>query len=133
MFKGIAVAIASLVALAALGYFLVMGTGKPISTDLSVVGRGKPALVLVHENFSPTSGEALNRLRKIRSDYDARLDFVVADPGTPPGRAFADRHRLVDGLAVFLGRDGRSLGITSLPVDERELRALIESTLAAVE
>ena len=26
-----------------------------------------------------------NRLRQVRSDYDSRLDFVVADLGTPQG------------------------------------------------
>jgi hypothetical protein len=133
MVKTIAVTAATLVALVALGYLLTMGVGKPISTDLSVIGQGKPVLVLAYENFSPTGGEALNRLRQVRSDYDSRLDFVVADLGTPQGRAFANRYQLVDGQAVFLKQDGQPLQITSIPADERELRRRLESKLAAVE
>ncbi len=133
MVKAIAVIGAGLAALAAVGYFLILGVGKPIGTDLSVVGQGRPALVLAHENFMPAGGEAVNRLRSIRSDYEARLDFVVADVGTPSGRAFADRHGLVDGRAVFLERDGRPLRTTGIPEDERELRDLLDSGLAAME
>jgi hypothetical protein len=133
MVKTIAVTAASFVALVALGYLLTMGVGKSISTDLSVIGQGKPVLVLAYENFSPTGGDALNRLRHVRSDYDSRLDFVVADLGTPQGRAFANRYQLVDGQAVFLKQDGQPLRVTSIPADERELRSRLESNLAAVE
>jgi len=133
MVKTIAVTAASLVALVALGYFLTMGIGKPISTDLSVIGQGKPVLVLAYENYSPSGGDALNRLRQVRSDYDSRLDFVVVDLGTPQGSAFANRYQLTDGRAVFLKQDGQSLRVTSIPVDERELRSHLESMLAAVE
>lgn len=133
MVKTIAVTAATLAALVALGYLLTTGVGKPISTDLSVIGQGKPVLVLAYENFSPAGGDALNRLRKVRSDYGSRLDFVVADMGTPQGRAFANRYQLVDGQAVFLKQDGQPLRVTSIPADERELRSRLESKLAAVE
>ena len=133
MVKTIAVTAASLMALVALGYLLTMGIGKPIGTDLSVIGQGKPVLVLAYVNFSPNGGEALNRLRQVRSVYDSRLDFVVADLGTPQGRAFASRYQLINGQAVFLKPDGQPLRITSIPADERELRSRLESNLAAVE
>ena len=133
MVKTIAVTAALLVTLIALGYLLTIGIGKPISTDLSVIGRGKPVLALAYQNFSPTGGDALNRLRQVRGDYDARLDFVVADLGTPQGRTFANRYQLVDGQAVFLKQNGQLLRVTSIPVDERELRSLLKSTLAAEE
>ena len=128
-----AVTAVSLIALVAIGYFALMGSGKPISSDLSVIGQGKPALVLAYENYSPAGGEALNRLRQVKSDYDSRLVFVVADLGTPQGRAFAKRHQLFDGQAIFLKQDGIPLRITSIPADEGELRRRLESKLAAVE
>ena len=133
MLKMIVVTTASLVILVVLGYFLTMGGGKPIGSDLSVIGQGKPVLVLAYENFSPIGGDALNRLRQVRSDYDLRLDFVVADLGTPRGRAFASRHQLADGQAVFLKHDGQPMWIINIPADERELRSRLESMLAAVE
>lgn len=133
MVKKVAVTAASLGALIGLGYLLTTGVGKPISDNLSMIGQGKPALVLAYENFSPTGGDALNRLRQVRSDYDSRLDFVVADLGTPQGRAFADRHRLSNGQAVFLKPDGQPLRATRIPADEQELRHRLDAKLAAVE
>jgi hypothetical protein len=133
MVKKIAVTAASLVALIGLGYLLTTGVGKPISTDLSVIGKGKPVLVLVYENYSPAGGDALSRLSQVMNDYDSRLDFVVADLGVPQGRAFANRYQLVNGQAVFLKQDGQPLRVTSIPADERELRSRLDSQLAAVE
>ncbi|MFT6044545.1 MAG: hypothetical protein ACI9WC_000242 [Arenicella sp.] len=133
MLKIFTISTAFLGALAVLVYFLAMSGGKPIGTDLSVVGQGRPVLVLAYENFSPTGGDALNRLRKVRSDYDSKLDFVVADMGTPTGQAFANRYRLVDGQAVFLKPNGEPLQVTFIAVDEKELRSRLDSKLAAVE
>lgn len=132
MVKAISVTAISLAALAALGYVLLMSGGKPLSSDLSVVGKGRPALVLAYENYSPTGGEALNRLRKIRSDYDPQLDFAVADLGNPQGRAFADHYQLGDGQAVFLNQGGQPLTVIRIPADEQKLRSLLEENLAAV-
>lgn len=133
MIKVLAVTAACLAAAVAIGFVLTMGTGKPIGTDLSVIGRGKPTLVLAYENYSPAGGEALNRLREIRSDYDSRLEFVVADMGTPAGHLFSERYQVFDGQAVFLKQDGQLLQVTRIPADKQELRGLLESNLAQVE
>lgn len=133
MTKTIGLTIISIVALSALGYFVTTGVVKPVSTDLSVIGQGKPALVLAYENFSPTSGEALDRLREVRTEYEPRLQFVVADLGTPQGRAFANRFGVDDGQAAFLTPDGQVLVVTRLPRDKRDLRTLLDYKLAAIE
>jgi len=131
--KTVIAIIAVLATLSAVGYFLATGSGKPISADLSVIGQGKPALVLAYENFSPTGGEALNRLRRIQSDFESRLEFVVADLGTPHGRAFAERYEVNNAQALFLSQDGQPLQVTGIPEDEQELRDHLEATLRAVE
>jgi len=133
MAKVISIVVVSLVALIGVGYFLTISGGKPIGTDLSAIGQGKPAIVLAYENHSPTGGEALNRLRKIRSDYDSRLNFVVAELGTPQGRQFANRYSLFDGQAVFLAGDGTPLKVTNIAENESELRASLDTMLAAVQ
>ncbi len=133
MFKVIAIIITAVVAVGVAGYVFTMSAGKPISTNLSIIGQGKPALVLAYENYSPTGGEALNRLRKVRKDYDSRLEFVVAEIGTPQGRSFADRYQLFDGQAVFLKQNGEPLQITGIPADEQTLRTQLDTMLTAVE
>ena len=133
MVKKLAAIAASLVALVGLGYLMTTVVGKPIGTDLSIIGKGRPALVLVYQNYSPTGGEALNRLSQVKDDYDSRLDFVVANLGVPEGRAFANRYKLVDGQAIFLKSNGQPLRITSIPADEQELRRRLDAKLATVE
>jgi len=129
MAKVSSIVVISLVALIAVGYFLTISGGKPIGTDLSVIGQGKPAIVLAYVNHSPTGGEALNRLRKIRGDYDSRLNYL----GTPQGRQFADKYRIHDGQAVFLAGDGTPLEVTNVAEKEAELRGSLDAKLAAIQ
>ena len=119
----------SLAALFVLIYVFTMSMGKPITTDLSIIQQGRPALVLAYQNFSPTGGEALNNLRKIRSEFDSKLDFVIADLGTPEGTAFANRHRLVDGLAIYINEYGEPRDRATIPGDQQALRELLETLL----
>lgn len=133
MKKTLIITAACIVAVVAIGYYLLQGAGGPISTNLNLVGQGKPALVLAYENYSPSGGEALNRLRKVRSDYSDRMHFIVADMGTPEGRAFIDRHQLDNGIAVFLSPEGEALQLTDIAVNEQELRSRLDEKLSGVD
>jgi hypothetical protein len=105
---------------------------KPMDTDLSGIGQGTPALVVAFENYSPAGADALERLNKVRDDYDDRMMFLVADLGTPDGRGFAERFNLPDGVAVFMAPDGTPVRIISIPDNEPALRQRLEATLAEV-
>jgi hypothetical protein len=113
-----------------LGFLAIQVTPKPMSSDLSLVNEDKPAVVLAYENFSPTGGEALARLKQIRPDYQARINFVVADIGTPDGRAFAARYRLVDGQAVILTRAKQAIAIAGPSMPEKTLRETLDAALS---
>lgn len=113
--------------------FLMMQSGfKPMSSDLSVVGKGKPSLVLAYENYALEGGSAINQLNAVRGDYEDKMHFAVADLGTPQGKAFADRFDLFDGVAVFLSGDGKPVRIARIPKDEQALRDQLDSKLAQV-
>jgi hypothetical protein len=133
MIKKLTMIVGGLGVVLVLGYVVTLVAVKPVSMDLSLVGQGKPALVLAYENFSPTGGAALERLRKVRGDYEERLVFVVADLGTPQGQGFANRYGLVDGQAVFLDGAGQPLRATHIPSDLAVLRSQLDIKLAAVE
>ena len=105
---------------------------QPMKSDLSVIGQGQPALVLAHENYSPSSGAALNQLNRIKKDYQQVMAFAVADLGTPKGMAFARQHSLVNGSAVFLSAEGKPLRITKLSNNEQALREMLDEQLALV-
>jgi hypothetical protein len=88
-------------------------------------------VVLAYENFSPTGGEVLGRLKALRPDYEARLNFIVADLGTPQGRAFGERHGLVDGQAVLLSSEGRAVAVMGPMASDPFMRELFDKQLAA--
>jgi hypothetical protein len=132
MLKRIGIVFAVIVALTAILFFATRSMINPMSTDLSVVGQGKPSLVLGFESYSPAGGDALNRLNAVRDDYEDRMVFVVADLGTPQGKAFARRYKLRDGVAIFLAPDGTPGRIDIIPADEQLLRQQLDSKLAGV-
>lgn len=116
-----------------IGYFLMTGSARPMSTDLSVIGKGKPVLVLVYENYTPSGAEALASLKKVRGDYESRVEFVVADLGVPDGRAFAEGNGLDNSQVMLMGPAGKPLTKSFLPADERSVRELLDAKLAVVE
>jgi hypothetical protein len=119
--------ILAVVALVFVTGWMLMPT--PISTDLSQVGQGRPAVVLAYENFSPSGGEALTRINAVRGDYEDRIVFALADLGTPDGQAFANRYALHDALAVVLTADGAVHSRGAVPADPRALRARLDGVL----
>ncbi len=130
MFKRIGISFAVIVVLFT-GIFLITQTLlNPMGSDLSVIGKGRPALVLGFESYSPTSGDALNRLNVVRGDYSERIVFVAADLGTPQGQAFARQYNLREGLAIFVSPDGKAATVTTIPADEQLLRQQLDSVLA---
>ena len=133
MARRLTISTVAIALIAGLMYFVLTGVGRPMSTDLSIVGQGKPVLVLAHENFSPTSGEALHRLRDVEKEFESRLSIVIADLGIPEGQAFAQRHGLGDGQALFLNKDGQAIQITAVTADENALRDQLNAYLMAAE
>ena len=115
------------------GVFMVAPLGhKPMGTDLAVVGQGRPVLVLGYQNYSPTAGDALDRLSRVRGDYEDSILFVAADLGTPHGQKFAKRFNLGEGLAVLLDPNGGPIAMLDSPADEQALRQKLDRHLASL-
>lgn len=131
--KKITVTLMLLAVLVGIGYVVTLLAVRPMSTDLSAVGQGKPSLVLVYENHSPGSIDALNRLKQVRDDYEARMTFLVADQGTPDGQSFASRYGLSEGQALLLQGDGKPVVVSMIPADEQELRSRLDQKLAMAQ
>ena len=47
---------------------------RPMTTDLTVIGQGKPALVLAHENYSPAGAEASPSAGPVKGSCGTRAD-----------------------------------------------------------
>ena len=84
-------------------------TGKIISTDLSVIGEGRPVAVLAAENYSPAGMQAMDQINVIMEDFEDQVLFRVASIGSPNGDRLVAEHGIRDGVLVVLGGDGAVL------------------------
>ena len=95
-------------------------------TDLSLVGNGSPALVLAYDPNYGGGIAAMELMNNIRSDYEDRVQFLVARFGVPEGRAFANRHRAIDGTILMFAGDGTRVHSLHLPESEEQLRHALD-------
>ena len=95
-------------------------------TDLSLVGNGRPALVLAYDPNFGGGMAAMELMNVIRSDYEDRVQFLIARFGLPEGRAFANRHRAVDGTILLFAGDGTRVNSVHLPESEAQLRHVLD-------
>ena len=95
----------------------------PMSKDLSVIGDGKPAVVLVYESYAPAGMEAMERLKTVRPELESHMHFRVAHIGTPEGDLFVRRHDAFDGVMVLFDEDGEVVRVTMVPQEIDQLKA----------
>jgi hypothetical protein len=95
-------------------------------TDLTRIGAGRSALVLALDSNSTRGVAVMDLMNEIRSDYAARVDFVVANLGLPDGQEFARRHAAVDGTVVLFFPDGRVARVLQQTKSVDELRQALD-------
>ncbi len=66
----------------------VMSLPKGFSDDLSVLGNGKPAVVLIRDKNAVESINTEEVMGKLRGQYSGKVDFLLTDSNTPQGKAF---------------------------------------------
>ncbi len=102
--------------------FAVSLLPRGFSGDTSIIGKGVPVLLLVHDDNILQSGETMAVMNKIRNEYAGRLEFVVADINTPEGRTFTQRNGYMAAALVFYSADGRNLQTLYSPQTVESLR-----------
>lgn len=100
--------------------------GQHISTDLSIIGQGKPVVVLVHESHMPGGMEAMALINRIRGDFEDAIEFRVASLGRPEGQAFANNFDAFDGVVVLLKAQGEVHRVLVFPDSEAAARDLLQ-------
>lgn len=98
-----------------------------LSTDLSRIGQGAPALVVARDINYVAGGEVMDLMVAMRPHYGDRLEFRVAHLGRPEGQDFARRYSARDGTVVLFAADGSRLTSLHAPQTEAEIRGALES------
>jgi hypothetical protein len=120
-------------------YFIVLGLSavliwtqlpdRPYPTDLNLVGKGKPAIVLVYDVNTAGGMMVMELLKPLREEYDGQVEFLVASMGLPDGRAFAQHYRISSGAVVFFSADSSQNFTVRAPDNTEELRLILERTM----
>lgn len=103
---------------------------RPYPTDLNLVGKGKPALVLIYDANNAGGMMTMELLAPLRDEYGDQVEFLVASLGLPDGQAFAKHYRISSGAVAFFLADGTHSSTMRAPESTPELRRYLERTLS---
>lgn len=101
------------------------------STDLSRVGNGRPALVLAYDINSSGGMDVMKVMDALRDEYADRVEFLIADLGTPQGNQFVKRHNGINGTVMFYSAKGSYVHTMHVPPDTETLRSGLDEALAS--
>lgn len=79
---------------------------RGFETDLSLIGTGQRALVLVHDHQRVDSVELMESLSGLRERHPDLALYMVADLNVPRGRRFAENYDLAAATLVLFDRRG---------------------------
>ena len=123
----IVIAVISILAASALIFSQLPTQG--FQSDLSRVGNGTPTVVLGFQNHSPIGIQAMDVVNQVRSDYEDRADFIIADLTTDEGMEFAESHGTQDGYIGVFSDGGERQNVYELPEYPQALRQILEREL----
>ena len=99
------------------------------STDLTVIGKGKPALVQVFDPNQVLSLELMETVNGIRGEYEGRVEFLLADLNREGGRAFAEQQGTKPPALVMFAPNGAKITTLSGPQTAEDLKKLLGKAL----
>jgi hypothetical protein len=99
------------------------------SNDLTRVGQGQPALVMLREVHVMGGDLVMEQMLHIHAEFRDSLEFLVVHTGHPDGQAFAADHNISDGSLVLFDAEGEVLGRSARPESADALRQFITELL----
>ena len=70
-------------------------------------------------------------MNALRDEYADRVEFLIADLGTPQGNQFANRHNGINGTVMFYSGKGSYVRTMHVPPNTETLRSGLDDALAA--
>ena len=98
------------------------------NTDTSLIGKGKPAIVLIYDNETTLSSDLMESFNGIRGTYEDQVEFLLVDLNAPGGREFANANRMNTAGALFFSGEGQLLGVLNRPHEKKVLDNAVRKT-----
>ncbi|MCP1728019.1 thioredoxin-like negative regulator of GroEL [Natronospira proteinivora] len=118
-----------LAALILLGWLLLSMLPMGFSTDLSVIGTGEPAVVLVHDHNYVESVDLMDQLGQVRDRHPDAMHYLVADLNTPRGERFAEQYDVDAVTLVLFDRHGNTVARSAGRKSATEVEAWLSDHL----
>lgn len=99
------------------------------SSDLTRVGQGRPALVMLREVHIMGGDQVMEYMSQIHDEFRAEVEFLVVHTGNPDGQMFAATHDVGDGSLVLFDGDGAVIARIDRPNSSAELRQYLRQHL----
>jgi hypothetical protein len=106
----------------------VMNLPRGYSDDLSRIGQGRTAVVLVRDKNAVESMDLMNVLNRVRNQYAGRVVFLLTDYDTQQGRAFIAANKAARTTLVLFDPSGRPVKVLTAP----QTAANVEKAIAAI-
>ncbi len=107
---------------------VVMNQPRGYSDNLSQIGRGRSAVVLVRDKDAAESMQLMNVVNGIRDRYAGRVEFLLTDYDTPEGRAFMAANNAARITLVLFDPSGKAVKVLTAP----QTAANVEKAIASI-
>jgi hypothetical protein len=112
---------------------VAMNLPRGFSDDLSRIGKGKAALVLVRDKNAVQSFELIEVMNAIRDQYNGQVEFLLTDFNSPEGRSFITDNKADRVTLVLLDANGKMAKVLYPPQSAESVRQAIAGVLGTVQ
>ena len=110
-----------------------MNLPRGYSDDLSRIGKGKAAVVLVRDKDAVQSFDLMDVMNGIRDQYAGRVEFLLTDFNTPEGREFISSKGGARVTLVVLDANGKMLNVLYPPQTAESVQQAIAGVLGVAQ
>lgn len=106
-----------------------MNLPRGYSDDLSRIGKGKAAVVLIRDKNAVQSFDLINVLDSLRDQYSGKVEFLLTDSDTSQGQAFIAANHAARATLVLLDANGNPVKVLPAPQTASSLQQEISVSL----
>jgi hypothetical protein len=110
---------------------LIMNLPRGYSDDLTRIGKGKAAVVLVRDKSAVQSFDLMEVMNGIRDQYSDKTEFLLTDFNTPEGRAFMTANEAAKATVVVFDANGNKVSVLFPPQTAASMQQAIDAALQA--
>ena len=112
---------------------VAMNLPRGYSDDLSRIGKGKAAVVLVRDKNAVQSFDLVEVMNGLRDQYAGRVEFLLTDFNTPEGRAFIAAKGGARVTLVVLDANGKMANVLYPPQTTESVEQAIAGVLGVTQ